>query len=55
MGGKAIGANPHLPRRLEGMEKGDYGIPDGGFEAVEVDLTALMTDSQDFWPADFGE
>ena len=33
---------------------GDGGIPkNGGFEAVMEDLIALMTDSQDFFPADF--
>lgn len=24
------------------------------YEGLKKDLTALMTDSQDFWPADFG-
>src|SRR6202045_5417558 len=24
------------------------------FQALKTDLTALMTDSQDWWPADFG-
>jgi catalase (peroxidase I) len=31
----------------------DAGIPEGGFKAVRDDLRALMTDSQDFFPADF--
>jgi len=35
-------------------EDGDGGVPVGGFEAVKKDLMALMTDSQDFWPADGG-
>lgn len=42
--------------------QGSTGTPinteaDGGmtdFSAVKADLAALMTDSQDFWPADFG-
>ena len=33
---------------------GDGGIPEGGFEAVKEDLTKLMTDSQEYWPADGG-
>ncbi|KAG1655001.1 hypothetical protein FOA52_008410 [Chlamydomonas sp. UWO 241] len=30
------------------------GSPVADFKAVSVDILALMTDSQDFWPADFG-
>lgn len=33
---------------------GDGGVPEGGFQAVKMELEALMTDSQDFWPADPG-
>jgi hypothetical protein len=33
---------------------GDGGVPEGGFEAVKADLTALLTNSQEFWPADGG-
>eukprot|EP00951_Prasinocladus_malaysianus_P024228 scaffold208541_cov43-Prasinocladus_malaysianus.AAC.1 len=29
-------------------------MPEGGFEPVMDDIAALLTDSQDFWPADFG-
>lgn len=29
-------------------------LPPGGFAAVRRDLEALLTDSQQFWPADFG-
>eukprot|EP00873_Tetraselmis_striata_P039097 jgi/Tetstr1/459361/TSEL_000429.t2 len=29
-------------------------VPEGGFEAVQEDLKAFFTDSQAFWPADFG-
>lgn len=33
---------------------GDGGIPDGGYTAVLNDLKTLMINSQEFWPADFG-
>jgi hypothetical protein len=42
----------HTPRRLQ--EGGGGYVPDGGFEAVQEELKALFTDSQEFWPADFG-
>jgi len=35
-------------------ENRDWGIPDGGYSAVTDDIIALLTDSKDFWPADFG-
>jgi len=41
------------PMRALGTS-GEGGVPDGGFKAVASDLNALMTDSQDFWPADSG-
>jgi len=36
------------------QRSGDFGVPEGGFEAVKKDIAAMLTDSQDFWPADFG-
>lgn len=43
----------HAGRDLQNF-MGDGGIPEGGYAAVKADLTTLMTDSMDFWPADFG-
>lgn len=34
---------------------GDGGIPEGGYAAVREDIEAALTDSQEFWPADFNE
>eukprot|EP00542_Grammatophora_oceanica_P002266 CAMPEP_0194061822 /NCGR_PEP_ID=MMETSP0009_2-20130614/75727_1 /TAXON_ID=210454 /ORGANISM="Grammatophora oceanica, Strain CCMP 410" /LENGTH=99 /DNA_ID=CAMNT_0038713303 /DNA_START=116 /DNA_END=415 /DNA_ORIENTATION=- len=34
---------------------GDGGtVPEGGFAAVKEDIKVLLTDSQDFFPFDFG-
>jgi hypothetical protein len=43
-------------RQLRHLEKaaGDWGDPDAGYEAVMADIEVLLNDSQDFWPADFG-
>lgn len=41
-------------RGLLAGSPGDGGVPEGGFEAVAKDIEALLTNSQDFWPADFG-
>ena len=41
------------PMRTLAQRSGDGGIPEGGFAAVKKDLIDLLTDSQDFWPADF--
>lgn len=51
------GTSPYQPARHDRVlaeRTGDGGIPEGGFTAVMDDLEALLTDSQDFWPADFG-
>ena len=36
------------------VSTGDGGVPEGGYQAVAADIAALLADSQDFWPADFG-
>lgn len=44
-----------MSRRLDDRHRvGDSGIPEGGYEAVKIDIAAAMTDSQAFFPADFG-
>ena len=43
------------PRMLALNRRGDGGIPRGGYQAVLDDLLELMTDSMDFWPADFAD
>ncbi|HXV00765.1 MAG TPA: catalase/peroxidase HPI [Caulobacteraceae bacterium] len=50
------GLNQHSPRSNPMGEAFDYAkaFSDLDLDAVVADLTALMTDSQDWWPADFG-
>ena len=50
------GLNQHAPRSNPLGEKFDYAaeFKTLDLKAVIADLTALMTDSQDWWPADFG-
>ena len=51
---EAVYENFHQ-RRLSPKERtGDYGVPKGGYAAVRDEIAKLLTDSQDFWPADFG-
>ena len=42
----------HVYRSLN-TRSGDGGIPDGGFEAVKEELRVALTNSLDFFPADF--
>ena len=48
--------NQHSPRSNPMGEAFDYAeaFKTLDLDAVVADLTALMTDSQDWWPADFG-
>ncbi|HEY4030956.1 MAG TPA: catalase/peroxidase HPI [Caulobacteraceae bacterium] len=50
------GLNQHAPRSNPMGEAFDYAaeFKTLDLKAVIADLTALMTDSQDWWPADFG-
>ncbi|MEO6091548.1 MAG: catalase/peroxidase HPI [Novosphingobium sp.] len=50
------GLNQHAPRSNPLGEDFDYAAAFAtlDLDAVIADLTALMTDSQDWWPADFG-
>jgi catalase-peroxidase len=50
------GLNQHSPRSNPMGEAFDYAkeFKSLDLHAVVADLTALMTDSQDWWPADFG-
>ncbi|CAN0223003.1 unnamed protein product, partial [Scytosiphon promiscuus] len=49
-------------RSLAASDSEYHYYPEGGgpdysqatYEALQADITALLTDSQDFWPADFG-
>ncbi|HEX5378097.1 MAG TPA: catalase-peroxidase, partial [Phenylobacterium sp.] len=50
------GLNQHAPRSNPMGEAFDYAaeFKTLDLDAVIADLHALMTDSQDWWPADFG-
>ena len=50
------GLNQHAPRSNPMGEAFDYAaeFKTLDLKAVIADLTALMTDSQDWWPADYG-
>ncbi|CAJ1960027.1 unnamed protein product [Cylindrotheca closterium] len=42
-------------RRLAHDERvGDWGEPDEGYAVVKQDIADALTDSKDYWPADFG-
>jgi len=43
------------PRTLQSGRAGDGGVPTGGFDAVKKDIIDILTVSQDFFPADFGD
>lgn len=45
----------HLSHELRSLEKfeGDGGVPEEGFGAVKEDIMKTLTESQDFFPADF--
>ncbi|CAM9833697.1 unnamed protein product [Scytosiphon promiscuus] len=60
--GAVAGERPLRSLTGRGSDSDSYSYSDGGgadysqatYEALQADITALMTDSQDFWPADFG-
>ena len=43
------------PRTLQSGRAGDGGVPAEGFDAVKKDIIDILTESQDFFPADFGD
>ncbi|CAN0476617.1 unnamed protein product, partial [Hapterophycus canaliculatus] len=39
---------------LDEQSEGGPDYSQATYEALRADITVLLTDSQDFWPADFG-
>ncbi|MBN0974459.1 catalase/peroxidase HPI [Gordonia hongkongensis] len=51
---KVLQHNPEVANPMDADFDYDSALEDLDVEALRADLTALMTDSQDWWPADFG-
>ncbi|WP_338855311.1 catalase/peroxidase HPI [Gordonia hongkongensis] len=51
---KVLQHNPDVANPMDADFDYDSALADLDVEALRADLTALMTDSQDWWPADFG-
>ncbi|OUC79347.1 catalase/peroxidase HPI [Gordonia lacunae] len=51
---KVLQHNPDVANPMDAEFDYDTALENLDVEALRADLTALMTDSQDWWPADFG-
>ena len=57
MAGQRSGGNGDVDATapsLHGFDRDGGRVPEGGFEAVEAEIIPILTDSMDFFPADFG-